>query len=89
MNKEITIYELINLIRDEEEPKKVKYENIIYTFDGEDYISADGEFLFETIIKSNSEKDFAEELVTILEEAKELEEINVTKVGCSRFINIR
>ncbi len=32
-NKEITIYELIGLIKDNKAPKKIKYENIILKYD--------------------------------------------------------
>ena len=39
MNKEITIYELLGLIKDDKAPKKIKYEYLVYelTFERNDY----------------------------------------------------
>lgn len=36
MNKEITIYELLGLIKDGKAPKKIKYENIIWKYNLEE-----------------------------------------------------
>ena len=39
MNKQITIYELLGLIKDDKAPKKIKYEYLVYelTFERNDY----------------------------------------------------
>lgn len=38
MNKIITIYELVGLIKEGKAPKKIKYENNIYEFTNYDYL---------------------------------------------------
>lgn len=37
MNKEITIYELLGLMKDDKAPKRIKYKGKIYVFAGDDY----------------------------------------------------
>lgn len=32
MNKEITIYELLSLIKDDKAPKKIKYKYVVYEY---------------------------------------------------------
>lgn len=77
---EITIYELLGLIKDNKIPKKIKYKNKIWKYDNEnkDYISFtdDGKyynFLFNEI-------DFLEKLndeIKIIEKNKEIKTLDI------------
>ena len=76
MNKELTIYELLGLIKDDKAPKKIKYNGKIYVFAGDDYsVNGDSE---EWLL---SEYDYLttllNEQVEILEEDKDIELLNL------------
>lgn len=78
MNKEITIYELLGLIKDGKAPKLVKYDNYIWKYKKQfdDYFN-DEEYLIENGFDSwNNAKDFLEEKVEIIEDKSIIEKIN-------------
>lgn len=45
MNKIITIYELLGLIKDGKAPKKIKWEGNIFSFYNSDYLCEDSDFI--------------------------------------------
>lgn len=45
MNKEITIYELLGLIKDGKAPKKIKWEDYIFSFYNDDYLCKNEDFI--------------------------------------------
>lgn len=69
MNKEITIYELLGLIKEGKEPKRIKVDDVIYFYNStkKDYKSEIDEpfFLFNDYVDIKSELD---KIVEILEE---------------------
>lgn len=90
---EITIYELLGLIKDNKAPKKIRCDNFDYEFStddgGIDYIGIDketsGKYYLSTVIGSNYLNDIFSTTVEIKEEEKEIEELPLlanTKVRC-------
>ena len=79
MNKKITIYELLGLIKDGKAPKKIKYNGVIAEYDEKlfdywnDNLFIDTGFLFKGIF-GNDENHLNDE-VEIIEEEKEIEKI--------------
>jgi hypothetical protein len=79
-NKVITIYELLGLIKDGKAPEKIKYDDSIYIFNGNDYYLDK----FEEVLLIAScipyLKDFLNEQVEIIDETDDefenIEEIN-------------
>ena len=78
MNKEITIYELLGLVKDNKAPKKIKCNDLIFIYNepSKDYVyeRSNGCWLFTDYIdigKNISKK------VEILEEDKDIEEIKI------------
>ena len=53
MNKEITMFELYELLKNDNQPKKVEWDNIIYTYDEVDCQYFDNEYNILTIDISN------------------------------------
>ena len=48
MNKVISVYELLGLIKDDKAPKRISYEDKIWNYDyRNDYLDKDGNMLFE------------------------------------------
>lgn len=45
MNKKITIYELLGLIKDDKAPKKIKWEDYIFSFYNDDYLCKNEDFV--------------------------------------------
>ena len=89
MNKTITIYELLGLVKDEKQPKKVFFNNRSYSFDGadEDYIDEDEDCLFMNLFQAFPTNNVLNETVEIIEDNDKLEKINVkTGDNCKRFI---
>lgn len=86
MNKEITIYELLGLIKNGKEPKKIKVDDVIYFYNytKKDYKSEIDEpfFLFNDYVDIKSELD---KIVKILEEDKDIEEIQIEQYGQNNF----
>ncbi len=81
MKNEITIYELLGLIKDNKAPERIKYEDKIYEYDRCLHSYDLFHFYNWEFILDNK--------VTILDDEKEwedIEEINITKIDCSRFI---
>ena len=84
MNKEITIYELLGLIKDEKAPKKIKYNNRTYEFkeieEGTGYVYESG--IVKFWLSNEIEFDISRclnEKVEILEEDKPIiEKIDTT-----------
>lgn len=80
----ITIYELLGLIKDDKAPKKIRCDNLDYelsTNDGAiDYIGIDkemgGKYFLSTVIGSNYLNDIFSTTVEIIEEEKEIEELD-------------
>lgn len=77
MNKEITIYELLGLIKDGNAPKKIRYEKSEYTYIeiNKDYQKRNGELLLGNIIVGYHFND----IVEIIEEDKDIEELYISK----------
>lgn len=79
MNKEITIYELLGLIKDGQAPKKIVYDNYIWSWTGDDYC---------TILKTEKEQflitgmyytwlsEFLNNKVKIIEEDNKIEKLD-------------
>ena len=72
---EITMYELLGLVKDDKAPKKISYNNIEleYDKDAKDYYSYYGKYLFE--YKFADCVDFLEDEVEIIEEPKKIEKL--------------
>lgn len=77
----ITIYELIGLVKDKKEPKRIKYKNKIYDFidDLQDYRKIideeDENELFVNLFYVYFAKDFLNDEVEIIEEDKKIEKL--------------
>ncbi len=87
MNKTITIYELLGLIKDGKAPKLVKYDNYIWEYKKQfdDYFN-DEEYLIENGFDSwNNAKDFLEEKVEIIEEKTIIEKLNIENDSPTQF----
>ena len=93
-NKEITIYDLIGLIKDNKAPKKIKYGNDVFYYDKDfqDYKAKEcsdneNEYLFYRLFKYAGTLDTKIEILSEEnDEWKDIEEINVDKENCKRFI---
>ena len=74
----VTIYELLGMVKDDKAPKKIKYNGIIWKYDGDYYYSENNVFLEEYCNLTDSLNDEVE----ILEEEKKipekLEDFNLT-----------
>ena len=78
MNKEITIYELLGLIKDGQAPNRILYDHYIWSWTGDDY---------HTILKTEKEQflitgmyytwlsEFLNDKVEIIEEDREINKI--------------
>ena len=82
MNKEITIIEVINKIANREEvPQKIKYKDKIYIYSetDQDYLECgeDDFYLFRYVFCNLRTRDFINDKVEILEEDKDIEEIEL------------
>ena len=78
MNKEITIYELLELIKDDKAPNRILYDHYIWNWTGDDY---------HTILKTEKEQflitgmyytwlsEFLNDNVEIIEEDNKIEKI--------------
>ena len=83
MKNEITVYELLGLIKDNKAPKKIKYENIIwkYNIKENEYIKEINEnyWLFQDYFPNNLNfMDCLNDKVEIIEDKKEeLEELDM------------
>lgn len=89
MKNIITIYELIGLIKDNKAPKKIKYNNVVFTFDEKTKIYANDKdnqnwnFLYERHGESiDFVNDFLKVKLEILPEENEIKEM------ASEFKNI-
>jgi hypothetical protein len=73
--KTITIYELIGLVKEDKEPKKIKYDGKIWLVDYAlgDYTD-NCQWLFEKYFKERSAKGFINDEVEIPEEEKKIPE---------------
>jgi len=82
MNKEITIYELLGLIKDDKAPKKIKYEYLVYelTFERNDYYCKQEMRWFTSEINSLG---VLNNKVEILEEDKDIELLDVALLSQS------
>ena len=66
----VTIYELLGMVKDDKAPKKIKYNGIIWKYDGDYYYSENNVFLEEYCNLTDSLNDEVE----ILEEEKKIPE---------------
>ena len=84
-NKEITMYELIGLIKDGEAPKNIMYEGSLYTLTyGNNYIDADdGIYLFSLIPINEVLNDTVEILPEENDEWKDIEELSLSPKNIS------
>ena len=84
MNKEITIYELLGLIKEGKEPKRIKVDDVIYFYNStkKDYKSEIDEpfFLFNDYVDIKSELD---KIVEIIEEDEDIELLDVALLSQS------
>ena len=90
-NKEITIYELMGLVKDGKAPKRIKYNDAIYTLNfGRYYSDIKMNYLFDLFNRNFMDIDIPNLKVEILpeenDEWEDIEEINVDKENCKRFI---
>ena len=71
----ITIYELLGMVKDGKTPKKIKYNNIILSYDKEmsDYYKYYGGYLFSYLFGKDN-LDFLNNEIEILEEEKKIPE---------------
>lgn len=75
MKNEITIYELFGLVKDDNAPYKIKYDDVVYTFDGSNYVYNEDEFLFTELLTDTTDGEFLNKKVEIIPEEKEWEDI--------------
>lgn len=75
MNKIITIYNLLGLIKDDKAPKKIKYSNTIYEYEylDKEYQDKDG----DTLVNGAYIGHHLNEKVEIIEEDKDIELLNL------------
>lgn len=93
---ELTLYELLGLIKDNKAPKKIRCFGHDYEFsisdEGIDYIEIDkeaGERYLTDVIGENYLSSIFSTTVEIIEEEKEIEEINLRYVVCkSDFVDL-
>ncbi len=80
-NKEITIYELIGLIKDNKAPKKIKFDNEIFEYEKRhNYISQDGNLLFgDYIYELYYTPSTLNDTVEIIEENNDWEDTDVCR----------
>lgn len=77
MNKEITIYELLGLVKDGKAPEKINYLGIEYKFIYQDYKDESRDlYLFSEEIKDIT--DILNDTVEIIEDNDKLEKIEIT-----------
>lgn len=76
-NKTITIYELLSLVKDEKQPKKVFFNNRSYFFGevDEDYIDEDEDYLFMNLFQAFPTNNVLNKTVEIIEDNDKLEKI--------------
>ena len=85
MNKKITLYELLGLVKDGQAPKRIKYKDNIYDYkeseNGTGYVrplNLNGlEWLANRV--DIDDKDVLNDEVEILEEEKKIEKINLSR----------
>jgi len=77
----ITIYELLGMVKDGKAPNKIKYDNIIFEYDGDFYSSKTSVILDEYCNLTVSLNDEVE----ILEEEKKIPEKLPSICACSDF----
>ena len=90
----ITIYELMGLIKDDKAPKKIKYNGEIFDWNGYNYNEENSRVFLSEYICDEVDIDIPNLKIIILEENsddlddewEDIEEINVTKENCKRFI---
>ena len=93
-NKIITIYELLGLIREGKAPKRIKYEGIILEYNElfqdyktNSYFDDSTDYLLCYLFKSAGALDTKVEILPEEnDEWEDIEEINVDKENCKRFI---
>lgn len=86
MNKEVTIYELLGLVKDNKAPQKIRFRDSlwIYSERDQDYLKQNNEHnLFGYAFNCWRTSDFINDKVKILEEDKDIEEITSGEL-CSR-----
>lgn len=87
MNKIITIYELLGLIKDDKVPKKIKYKNMMwkYLIEDSDYTKPDEDYwLFQDYIPNNlTLADCLDDNIEIIEEDKDIELLDVALLSQS------
>lgn len=91
MNKEITIYELLGLIKEGKAPKMIKYKGNNYMFTGYDYhcilTNIEKGFVEYRLIKNYIQdlQSILNEKVEIIEEDKDIEEIKIENDNSTHF----
>lgn len=89
MNKKITLYELMGLVKDGQAPKRIKLNEEIYTYQNDikdgyiDYVGVEKEtnaqFYLSSYIGNNYISDIFNTEVEILEEEKKIEKIDLSR----------
>ena len=82
MKNEITIYELFGLVKDDKAPYQIKYDEIVYTFDGSNYVYNYDEFLFSEMITNATDVEFLNEKVEIISKENDWEDIEEINIIC-------
>lgn len=80
MNKEITLYELLGMVKDGKAPKEIKYNNYLLSFDDidKDYYCEFYGNLFEYLFTNIKTTDLLNDEVEILDdEDMEIEELHI------------
>ena len=90
MNKEITIYDLLRLIKDDKVPKKIKYNNVVYEYkeipEGTGYVNEYDNhkiWLANKIVIDDKEK--LNSKIEIIEEDKDIEELKIENDNPTHF----
>ena len=79
MNEEITLYELLGLIKEDKAPYRVKYNDSIYatsTLSGFYEEGNPGNYLLSTIFSNDNDYDALNVKVEIMEEDKKIEKLS-------------
>lgn len=90
MNKEITIYDLLGLIKDDKVPKKIKYNYVVYEYkeipEGTGYVNEDDNRKIWLANKIDIDaKEKLNSKIEIIEEDKDIEELKIENDNSTHF----
>ena len=81
----ISYYELLGMIKDGNNPIKVKYGNIIYEWDGYNYTNEKEQYLTTSITNNYDDNEVFDKDIEILEEDKDIEELKIENDNSTHF----